>query len=66
MKGAVLSRRVSFLGFYLLGLSVAMSLGASCATVQPRYDYASEPDPRKSEYVLGPSDMPTSVQALFR
>jgi polysaccharide export outer membrane protein len=60
MKGAVLSRRVTFLGTYLLGLwglSVAMSLGASCATVQPRYDYASEPDPRKSEYVLGPSDM---------
>ena len=48
------------MGFYLLrllGLSVTLSLGASCATAQPRYDYASEPDPRKSEYVLGPSDM---------
>jgi polysaccharide export outer membrane protein len=30
-------------------------LGA-CATVHPPYDYASEPDPRKGEYVLGASD----------
>ena len=26
-------------------------------TTHPPYDYASEPDPRKSEYVLGPSDI---------
>jgi len=28
-----------------------------CATVPPPYDYASEPDPRKNEFVLGPSDV---------
>jgi len=28
-----------------------------CATVQPPYDYSSEPDPRKHDYVLGPSDV---------
>jgi polysaccharide export outer membrane protein len=32
-------------------------LGGACATVHGPYDYASEPDPRKNEYVLGPSDV---------
>jgi polysaccharide export outer membrane protein len=55
-------RRLTFLGVNflgLLGLSVAMSLGSNCAcaTTHSNYDYSSEPDPRKSEYVLGPSDM---------
>ncbi len=32
-------------------------LGTSCATVHPYYDYASEPDPRKQEFLLGPGDV---------
>ncbi|HMF40303.1 MAG TPA: polysaccharide biosynthesis/export family protein [Polyangia bacterium] len=36
---------------FLLGV-----LSAACATTHGPYDYASEPDPRKGEYVLGPSD----------
>ena len=28
-----------------------------CGTTHPPYNYASEPDPRKSEYVLGSSDI---------
>jgi polysaccharide export outer membrane protein len=40
-------------------LSTALGLGlvSGCAYKQPRYNYASEPDPRKSEYVIGPSDV---------
>jgi polysaccharide export outer membrane protein len=38
-------------------LTLVLALGSACATVQPHYDYASEPDPSKSEYVLGPSDV---------
>jgi polysaccharide export outer membrane protein len=35
-----------------------MLLGARCATTpKVAYDYASEPDPRKQEYVLGVSDV---------
>jgi polysaccharide export outer membrane protein len=43
----------------LLTLAVALAgaLAGGCATVRPPYDYASEPDPRKEEYVLGPSDV---------
>ncbi len=33
------------------------ALGATCATTHSKYDYASEPDPRKVEYVLGVSDV---------
>ena len=29
---------------------------AACASTGPPYDYKSEPDPRREEYVLGPSD----------
>ena len=42
----------------LLALVVAVFLGApACATVQPYYDYASEPDPRKLPFILGPADV---------
>lgn len=34
---------------------LSLSLGGACKTL-PTYDYASEPDPRKLEYVLGPAD----------
>jgi polysaccharide export outer membrane protein len=37
-------------------VAIALGLASGCATVQPPYDYASEPDPRRQEYVLGPSD----------
>lgn len=37
-----------------LGLLGALS---ACSYVQPYYNYAAEPDPRKQEYVLGPSDV---------
>jgi polysaccharide biosynthesis/export protein len=37
-------------------LAIAGSLGMSCGTRVPDYDYASEPDPRQSEYVLGVGD----------
>src|SRR5262245_60504532 len=30
---------------------------AACAARQPAYNYLEEPDPRKQEYVLGPSDV---------
>jgi len=30
---------------------------ATCATTRPPYNYTAEPDPRKQEYVLGPSDV---------
>jgi polysaccharide export outer membrane protein len=33
-----------------------VAIAAGCATTHPPYDYASEPDPRKGEFVLGPSD----------
>jgi len=36
----------------LLGLSAA-----GCNTPRPFYDYASEPDPRKQEFILGASDV---------
>jgi polysaccharide export outer membrane protein len=32
-------------------------LGAGCATTHGPYDYSKEPDPRKGEFVLGPSDV---------
>jgi polysaccharide export outer membrane protein len=35
---------------------VATALGG-CKTVQPYYDYASEPDPRRQEFALGPADV---------
>lgn len=40
----------------LLPLALVAGGLASCATVHPYHDYASEPDPRKQEFVLGPAD----------
>jgi polysaccharide export outer membrane protein len=37
-------------------LAFASSL-AGCGHAASRYNYAAEPDPRKTEYVLGPSDV---------
>jgi polysaccharide export outer membrane protein len=39
----------------LLALAAPLSLG--CAHRAGSYDYANEPDPRKQEFVLGPSDV---------
>jgi polysaccharide export outer membrane protein len=40
----------AFLSAFLVGAS-------GCAHKQPKYNYAAEPDPRKQEYVIGPSDV---------
>ena len=32
-------------------------VAAGCPHTQPRYNYANEVDPRKSEYLIGPSDV---------
>jgi polysaccharide export outer membrane protein len=40
-----------------VGLALALGPSLSCGTTHAAFDYASEPDPRKSEYVLGPSDV---------
>ncbi len=37
---------------------LCVSLGlVGCATALPVYDYGSEPDPRKQDYVVGPGDV---------
>ncbi len=43
---------------YLVGISLALALATAwgCGPKIPSYDYAQEPDPRKSEYVLGIAD----------
>src|SRR6476619_2812610 len=38
-------------------LSASSLFFSACGHKQPRYDYAAEPDPRKQEYVIGPSDV---------
>lgn len=38
-------------------LALALVTAAACGPSIPDYDYANEPDPRKAEYVLGPSDV---------
>jgi len=45
--------------FLLILPSLLPSLASviGCATVPPHFDYAKEPDPRRQEYVLGPSDV---------
>ncbi len=35
---------------------VVLVLGTACGPAMPQYDYSQEPDPRKSEYVIGVSD----------
>jgi polysaccharide export outer membrane protein len=41
--------------FPLLALAASLALG--CAHRASAYDYGKEPDPRKQEFVLGPSDV---------
>lgn len=41
----------------LATLAVAAALLGGCAYKLPPYDYAREPDPRKDEFRLGPSDV---------
>jgi polysaccharide export outer membrane protein len=41
------------IGILLCGLAAA----AACATVHGPYDYSKEPDPRATEFLLGPSDV---------
>lgn len=36
---------------------IVPSFAGGCATTHGPYNYANEPDPRKNEYVLGPSDI---------
>jgi polysaccharide export outer membrane protein len=40
----------------LVLLLALMALTPACATTHGPYDYTSEPDPRKGEFILGPSD----------
>lgn len=40
-----------------MGALVGFSLVPACATALPPVDYSKEPDPRQSEYVVGPSDV---------
>jgi len=62
MAGMISNREPCYLsGVRLNNLSVAMlSLAAAlggCAYKLPPYDYAREPDPRKDEFKVGPSDV---------
>jgi polysaccharide export outer membrane protein len=43
----------------LLGLTAGLFAVAAtaCTTTRPFYDYTAEPDPRKQEFILGPSDV---------
>src|SRR5215471_15152372 len=41
----------------IVALGLVIVCGAGCPAVHPPYDYRTEPDPRKQEYVLGPSDV---------
>lgn len=51
----MLIRSIFLRGLLLASATAPLSLG--CTTPRPYHDYASEPDPRKQEYVLGPSDV---------
>ncbi|HTA18251.1 MAG TPA: polysaccharide biosynthesis/export family protein [Polyangia bacterium] len=45
-------------GLLVLSLLLpVLASGLGCGHSHLRYDYASEPDPRKQEYVIGPSDV---------
>lgn len=44
--------KLSALVVGLLGVAAG-----ACTTTRPFYDYTAEPDPRKQEFVLGPSDV---------
>jgi len=41
----------------VLVMGVAAAVAGGCTTPRPFYDYSSEPDPRKQEFLLGPSDV---------
>jgi polysaccharide export outer membrane protein len=41
----------------ILSLLALPALGAHCGTTHGAYDYSTEPDPRKGEFILGPSDV---------
>jgi polysaccharide export outer membrane protein len=43
--------------FAWLFAAATVPAGLACTTPRPFYDYASEPDPRKQPFVLGPSDV---------
>ena len=45
------------MGVPRMGLVLLVAISIGCATTHPPYDYASEPDPRKGDYVLGSSDV---------
>ena len=49
-RGLFPSLRRALLGALVWGAT-------ACATVHPYYNYATEPDPRKQEFVLGPADV---------
>ena len=49
-------RRFPQFSFWPVGLLVVVLLSA-CHHPGPRFNYAGEPDPRKQEYILGPSDV---------
>jgi polysaccharide biosynthesis/export protein len=36
---------------------ILLGLASACTTTHPAINYAAEPDPRKEEYVIGPSDV---------
>lgn len=40
----------------LFSLALAAALATACGARAPDYDYSKEPNPRKSEFVIGPSD----------
>jgi polysaccharide biosynthesis/export protein len=54
----VMARHRRFPPLHLIACLAALAAGTTtaCATVA-NYDYASEPDPRKHEFVIGPSDV---------
>jgi polysaccharide export outer membrane protein len=49
--------RMKKLSGAVVGLSALLSIASACTTPRPFYDYAAEPDPRKQEFILGPSDV---------
>ena len=45
------------LAVLVMGVVMAAIGSPACTTPRPFYDYSSEPDPRKQEFLLGPSDV---------
>jgi polysaccharide export outer membrane protein len=42
---------------YRTVILLVLALGSACGTMHAPFNYAAEPDPRKQEYLLGPSDV---------